>query len=194
MVEVPAPNSRTTAIFMKARLQAFIYRYFKRKTTSQQRIRISDILAAFPGHSEAAVRKRLKDCADFQRGGDDSGWWTVKPDIQLPDEDELQRMVMPESVCAYESMLVGMHRFVYFFFSFFFLILLFFIFLILLFFFFLLYFFSYSSYLLFFIFLILLFFFFLFCINYFFKNFLFIYSFINLFYQYLLLILFLFNY
>ena len=153
MVEVPAPNSRTTAIFMKARLQAFIYRYFKRKTTSQQRIRISDILAAFPGHSEAAVRKRLKDCADFQRGGDDSGWWTVKPDIQLPDEDELQRMVMPESVCAYESMLVGMHRFVYFFFSFFFL-----------------YFFSlssYSSYLLFFIFLILLFFYFLFFINYF---------------------------
>lgn len=56
------------------------------------------------------MRKRLKDCADFQRGGDDSGWWTVKPDIQLPDEDELQKMVAPESVCAYESMLVGMHR------------------------------------------------------------------------------------
>ncbi len=104
--EVPAPNSRASNNFIKSRLQTFIYRLFK-KRANQQRLRISDICTAFPNHSETSIRKRLKDCADFQRGGDDSGWWTVKKNYELPSEDDLRSKLTPETVCAYESMLAG---------------------------------------------------------------------------------------
>ncbi|KAL6063601.1 Transcription initiation factor TFIID subunit 1 [Balamuthia mandrillaris] len=107
LVKVPAPNSRSANNFMKNRLQTFIYRLFKKRSTSQQRLRISDVCSAFPNQSETAIRKRLKDCADFQRGGDDSGWWTVKEGFELPSEEDLRKMLAPEKVCAYESMQAG---------------------------------------------------------------------------------------
>jgi transcription initiation factor TFIID subunit 1 len=49
----------------------------------------------------------FQDCSDFQRGGDDSGWWTLKKDFEMPSEEELRAIVSPETVCAYESMLAG---------------------------------------------------------------------------------------
>ena len=76
-MEVYAPNSRAANNYIKNRLQGYIYRLFMKKSVSH-RLRISDIMNLFPGNSETSIRKRLKDCADFQRGGDDSGWWTVK--------------------------------------------------------------------------------------------------------------------
>ena len=109
VAEVPAPNSRSANNFIKARLQTFIYRLFK-KRANQQRVRISDICSAFPSHSETSIRKRLKDCSDFQRGGDDSGWWTLKKDFEMPSEEDLRAMLAPETVCAYESMLAGHQR------------------------------------------------------------------------------------
>ena len=36
---------------------------------------MEDLRAAFPHHSEANIRKRLKEFAEFRRGGDDSGAW-----------------------------------------------------------------------------------------------------------------------
>jgi len=107
-IEVPAPNSRAANNYVKHRLKAFIYRLFKKRSTGQ-RLRIADILSAFR-HSETSIRKRLKDCADFQRGGDDSGWWTVKKDFEIPSEEELRSIVTPENVCAYESMIAGQQR------------------------------------------------------------------------------------
>ncbi|EGC32884.1 hypothetical protein DICPUDRAFT_98741 [Dictyostelium purpureum] len=109
-IEVPAPNSRSANMFLKSRLQAYIYRLFLKKSNSQRRLKITDICSSFPSQSETSIRKRLKDCADFQRGGDDSGWWTVKDNFPLPTEEELQKLVTPEVVCAYESMLIGLQR------------------------------------------------------------------------------------
>ncbi|KAF2070503.1 hypothetical protein CYY_008169 [Polysphondylium violaceum] len=109
-VEIPAPNSRSANMVLKSRLQAYIYRLFLKKSNTQHRVKIVDVCSAFPSQSETSIRKRLKDCADFQRGGDDSGWWTVKDKFPLPTEDELQKLVTPEIVCAYESMLVGLQR------------------------------------------------------------------------------------
>jgi transcription initiation factor TFIID subunit 1 len=60
---------------------------------SQNRLKISDLCAAFPNHSETSIRKRLKDCADFQRGGDESGSWTVKEGFQIPSEEELTQLL-----------------------------------------------------------------------------------------------------
>lgn len=108
--EVPAPNSRTANIYVRNRLQGFIFRLFKKKSNLQHRLRIADLCSAFPNHSETSIRKRLKECADFQRAGDDSGWWTVKEQFQLPTEEELRAMLTPEMTCAFESMLVGHQR------------------------------------------------------------------------------------
>ena len=111
MVEVPAPNSRAANNFSKYRLQSFIYRFFKRKSKKYPyRLRIADVCAAFPWHSDANVRKYLKQIATFQRSGDDSGWWTLKKDLNLPTEEQLQSMTNPEHLCLFESMRVGLHH------------------------------------------------------------------------------------
>ncbi|KYQ88850.1 putative protein serine/threonine kinase [Tieghemostelium lacteum] len=109
-IEVPGPNSKNANNILKFRLQSYIYRVFLKKSNVQKRVKISDICSAFPNQSETSIRKRLKDCADFQRGGDDSGWWTVKENFILPSEDELQKLIAPEVVCTYEAMLFGLQR------------------------------------------------------------------------------------
>jgi hypothetical protein len=57
--------------FTSRRLQAAIYWTFKRKakTDSQATVKIRDVQLAFPGQSETAIRKKLKQCAVFRRGG-----------------------------------------------------------------------------------------------------------------------------
>eukprot|EP00026_Physarum_polycephalum_P000272 Phypoly_transcript_00272.p1 GENE.Phypoly_transcript_00272~~Phypoly_transcript_00272.p1 ORF type:complete len:1142 (+),score=223.59 Phypoly_transcript_00272:41-3466(+) len=107
LMEVPAPNSRAANLFIKLRMQAYVYRAFMKKSNPQRRLRISDVYSAFPRQTDTAIRKRFQDCADFQRGGDDSGWWTLKESFTLPNEEELQKMVSPEAVCCFESMLRG---------------------------------------------------------------------------------------
>eukprot|EP01102_Stenamoeba_stenopodia_P010960 TRINITY_DN3347_c0_g1_i2.p1 TRINITY_DN3347_c0_g1~~TRINITY_DN3347_c0_g1_i2.p1 ORF type:complete len:1297 (-),score=390.85 TRINITY_DN3347_c0_g1_i2:240-4130(-) len=109
IMEVPAPNSRPANVYVKNRLQVYIYRLFK-KNGPQHRLRIADICAAFPTHSETSIRKRLKDCADFQRGGDENGSWTIKENFQMPPEEELRSLVTPEQVCLFESMLAGVQQ------------------------------------------------------------------------------------
>eukprot|EP00116_Pleurobrachia_bachei_P001038 sb/3461300/ len=50
-------------------LQVFIYRLFLESTDSPKRIKMDSIKAAFPAYSESSIRKRLKNCADFNRTG-----------------------------------------------------------------------------------------------------------------------------
>eukprot|EP00761_Pharyngomonas_kirbyi_P010106 gb/GECH01010124.1/.p1 GENE.gb/GECH01010124.1/~~gb/GECH01010124.1/.p1 ORF type:complete len:1777 (+),score=403.86 gb/GECH01010124.1/:1-5331(+) len=111
-IEVPAPLSRPALNFVRNRLAVDIFRKFKKKEQKDgvMRLKIDDIKDTFPSMSETTIRKRLKDVADFQRGGDDSGWWTLKKGLTVPTEEELRRMLTPENVCAYESMLAGEQR------------------------------------------------------------------------------------
>jgi len=106
-MEVFAPNSKAHLMYQKNRMQAFIYRLFLKRHAVNQRLRIQDIMMLFPGNTEATIRKRLKDCADFQRGGDEYGWWTVKDQSLLHSEEELRQMLPPESVCVHDSMVHG---------------------------------------------------------------------------------------
>jgi transcription initiation factor TFIID subunit 1 len=114
LIEVPAPNSRTANQFIKNRLQSFVYRVFREKRTEnpseQPNLKITDVATAFPGQSDNSIRKRLKHCAEFRRGGDDCGSWLLKDTFQLPSDEEIRRMISPEEVCAYESMLSGAQR------------------------------------------------------------------------------------
>eukprot|EP01080_Neovahlkampfia_damariscottae_P007180 gene7180-11492_t len=110
-IECPAPNSRQAIQFTKNRLNLFIYRQFaKAPSVDEMKIRIDDIRETFPTMSETSIRKRLKECADFQRGGDASGYWTAKKDFKVPPEDQLFDLVTPEMVAMNESMEAGQLR------------------------------------------------------------------------------------
>eukprot|EP00656_Telonema_subtile_P029897 TRINITY_DN32953_c0_g1_i2.p1 TRINITY_DN32953_c0_g1~~TRINITY_DN32953_c0_g1_i2.p1 ORF type:complete len:843 (-),score=283.08 TRINITY_DN32953_c0_g1_i2:112-2640(-) len=106
---VHPPGSRGGNDFKNKRIQAHIYRLFTtiRKDGAIPRVRISEVLHEFHSHSETSIRKRLKECSDFQRGGNDSGWWTVKEGFKYPSEKDLMKMVEPESLCSFEAMQAG---------------------------------------------------------------------------------------
>ncbi|KAH9120227.1 hypothetical protein AeMF1_007502, partial [Aphanomyces euteiches] len=108
-IEVPAPNSRSANDFIRPYMSFHILRLFKR-TSDGERLKIEDITRAFPNQSGTAIRKRMKEVATFERGGNDSGWWKKKPPSELISEDEIRANVSPESVCLYESMMSGHQR------------------------------------------------------------------------------------
>ena len=108
-MEVPAPNSRSANDFIRPYMSFHILRLFK-KATDGERLKIEDIARAFPNQSGTAIRKRMKEVAIFERGGNDSGWWKKKSDSQLRGEDELRASISPDAVCLYESMMAGQRR------------------------------------------------------------------------------------
>ncbi|KAK9762421.1 hypothetical protein K7432_011851 [Basidiobolus ranarum] len=103
--EVPGPHSRKITTTIKNRLQVAAYRFIKKDP--QHVLRVSKLAKAFPEYSEGQIRQRLKEFAEFQRKGDVNGCWKLKPNVPLPAEEEIRKMVTPEMVCLYESMLVG---------------------------------------------------------------------------------------
>lgn len=108
-MEVPAPNSRGANEFIRQYMSFHILRLFK-KASDGERLKIEDIARAFPNQSATAIRKRMKEVATFERGGNDSGWWKKKPAAQLTSEEEIRTRISPESVCLYESMMAGQRR------------------------------------------------------------------------------------
>lgn len=112
IIEVPGPNSKKANNFIRDFLQVYIYRMFWRSTLEPKRIKMDDIKKAFPNHSESSIRKRLKQCADFNRTGDNPNMWYLKKpgEFRLPQEAEIRTMVTPEQCCAYYSMLAAERR------------------------------------------------------------------------------------
>ncbi|KAF0696137.1 Aste57867_13083 [Aphanomyces stellatus] len=108
-IEVPAPNSRSANEFIRPYMSFHILRLFK-KTSDGERLKIEDITRAFPNQSGTAIRKRMKEVAMFERGGNDSGWWKKKSPAELITEEEIRASVSPEAVCLYESMMSGHQR------------------------------------------------------------------------------------
>jgi len=74
------------------------------------KLKISDIGLCFPGQSDNSVRKRLKECAHFKRGGDDSGSWILNADFNLPSDEAIREKTPPDDVCLYECLLAGSQR------------------------------------------------------------------------------------
>lgn len=112
IIEVPGPNSKKANNFIRDFLQVYIYRMFWRSRLEPKRIKMDDIKKAFPLHSESSIRKRLKQCADFNRTGDNPNMWYLKKpgEFRLPQEAEIRTIVTPEQCCAYYSMLAAERR------------------------------------------------------------------------------------
>ncbi|KAJ3392724.1 hypothetical protein HDU92_008227 [Lobulomyces angularis] len=105
MMEVPRPQSRKASNLLKLRVQVASYRLMK--LDIYRRLRVEQLVKAFPTLGENKIKQKLKDFAQFQRKGDNTGWWKLKPGTTIPSEDEIRSMVTPEMLCGYESMMVG---------------------------------------------------------------------------------------
>ncbi|KAG8368612.1 hypothetical protein BUALT_Bualt15G0063500 [Buddleja alternifolia] len=111
-IEVMSPGSKSVQFYIMNRLLVYMYREFRasEKRGLRPSIRADELFSQFPSLSEAFLRKRLKNCADLQKGPNGHFVWVMKRNFRIPSEEELRRMVTPENVCAYESMLAGQYR------------------------------------------------------------------------------------
>ncbi|KAI5661339.1 hypothetical protein M9H77_20662 [Catharanthus roseus] len=111
-MEVMSPVSKSVQTYIMNRLLVYLYREFRavEKRGVRPSIRADELSAQFPSLSEAFLRKRLKHCADLQRGPNGQLLWVMRRNFRIPLEEELRRMVTPENVCAYESMQAGLYR------------------------------------------------------------------------------------
>ncbi|KAJ1980371.1 hypothetical protein H4R34_002484 [Dimargaris verticillata] len=105
MQEVPGPHSRKVTNTIKSRLQALSYRLIRRNP--YHRLHMSKVARYFPEYPDTHIRLRLKEFLEFQRKGNNSGFWKLKPGAPLPTEEDVQKLLTPEMHCLYESMLVG---------------------------------------------------------------------------------------
>ncbi|KAK9162481.1 hypothetical protein Syun_003383 [Stephania yunnanensis] len=111
-MEVVSPGTKSLQTYVGNRLLVYIYREFRanEKHGLVPRVRQDELSAQFPNLSEPFLRKRLKHCAELQRGPNGQFFWGMKRSFRIPLEEELRRMVTPENVCAYESMQAGLYR------------------------------------------------------------------------------------
>ncbi|XP_015906224.1 transcription initiation factor TFIID subunit 1 [Parasteatoda tepidariorum] len=110
LVEVPAPKSEKTKSFLKDFLNVFIYRLFWQSPEAPRKIRIEAVKKAFPSIREFSIRKRLNQCATFQRTGGGTKFWILNEQFRLPSEEEIRQTISPEQCCAYYSMLSAEQR------------------------------------------------------------------------------------
>lgn len=105
--EVPGPHSRKVTTTIKNRLQVVAYRLIKRNVL--HRLKMGKLAQKFPEYSDIQIRQRLKEFLEFHRRSKDGGggYWKTRGGGDPPTEEDLRKMVTPEMVCLYESMLVG---------------------------------------------------------------------------------------
>lgn len=111
-MEVMSPAAKGLQTYIMNRLLVYMYRELRaaEKRGVLPWIRADELSAQFPNISEPFLRKRLKHCADLQKGPDGHFHWVMRCNFHIPPEEELRRMVTPEAVCAFESMQAGLYR------------------------------------------------------------------------------------
>ncbi|KAG8834348.1 hypothetical protein FRC17_009116 [Serendipita sp. 399] len=112
VTEIPGPHSRKITTTAKSRLQQICYRLLRR--SEEERIRIMQLPKYFPDQDETQLKQRLKahlqEFMEYQRKGPHQGFWRLKPNLNIPDESSIVKMVKPEDVVLAESMQVGQQQ------------------------------------------------------------------------------------
>ncbi|KAG5417488.1 hypothetical protein I9W82_005123 [Candida metapsilosis] len=105
-VEIPAPHSRKVTNISKNRLKMIVYRVMNSK--GAPRISVKDVSKHFPEQTDMQNRQRLKEFMEYQRQGDDQGFWKVRGmnDI-IPTEEEIRSMITPEDSSLMDAMQFG---------------------------------------------------------------------------------------
>ncbi|KAI3918634.1 hypothetical protein MKX01_041954 [Papaver californicum] len=111
-MEVISPGSKNLQTFIGNRLLVYVYRVCRanEKRGMAPCIRADELATQFPYLSEPILRKRLKHCADLQKGTNGQLFWVIRHNFRIPVEEELRRQLTPENVCCYESMRAGLYR------------------------------------------------------------------------------------
>ncbi|XP_026401492.1 transcription initiation factor TFIID subunit 1-like isoform X1 [Papaver somniferum] len=111
-MEVISPGSKNLQTYIGNRLLVYMYRVCRvnEKRGMAPCIRADELAAQFPSLSEPIIRKRLKHCAELQKGTNGQLFWVIKHNFRIPVEEELRRQLTPENVCCYESMQAGLYR------------------------------------------------------------------------------------
>ncbi|KAK0584305.1 hypothetical protein LWI29_010917 [Acer saccharum] len=112
LIEVMSPGSKNIQTYSINRLLVYVYHEFSAagKHGLPPCIGVDELAAHFPNLSEAIIRKKMKECAFLQRDSKGKQVWYMKRTFNIPSEGDLRRLVSPEHVCAYESMLAGLYR------------------------------------------------------------------------------------
>lgn len=109
MDEVFSPHSRRYNLFCKNRLKVAAYRIFYEKGNKERKMYIHQLDALFPHFSEGSKRKWLKEYTECLKKGKDNVW-VLRTSASLLSEEDLRKIVTPEHVCQYESMLAEERR------------------------------------------------------------------------------------
>ena len=104
LTDVPGPQSRKLTATAKHRLQSITYKLVSKNT--KRRVKIGKLLKYFPDQTEMQMRQRLKEFMEYNRAGDDQGFWKIKAG-KMPEEDELLKLIGPEQIVLSESTQVG---------------------------------------------------------------------------------------
>ncbi|KAI5582750.1 hypothetical protein BDE02_07G105500 [Populus trichocarpa] len=112
LMEVLTPAPKNLQAYILNRLLLYLYREFRaaEKRGMLPWIRADELSAHFPNISETILRKKLKECTILRKNANGHLFWAKKRDFIIPSEEELKKMVLPENVCAYESMQAGLYR------------------------------------------------------------------------------------
>lgn len=104
LTDVPGPQSRKLTATAKHRLQSITYKLVSKNV--KKRVKIGKLLKYFPDQTEMQMRQRLKEFMEYNRAGDDQGFWKIKAG-KMPEEDELLKLIGPEQIVLSESTQVG---------------------------------------------------------------------------------------
>lgn len=104
-VEVPAPHSRKVTNTSKNRLKMIVFRTMNKNGTA--RLSVKDISLHFPDQNDMQNRQRLKEFMEYQRQGEDQGFWKIRNSDSVPTEEEIKAMISPEDVALLDSMQHG---------------------------------------------------------------------------------------
>ena len=101
-VTVPGPHARAVTTAAKNRLKAISFRIARRK--KHHRLRVEDVTRHFPDTTDMQNRQKMKEFMVFSKEHKE---WEMKPGEPVPDEEYIQSVLTPETICLLESMQVG---------------------------------------------------------------------------------------
>lgn len=104
-VEVPAPHSRKVTNASKNRLKMVVFRVMNNNGIN--RVAVKDFSRHFPDQNDMQNRQRLKEFMEYQRQGEDQGFWKIKGREYAPPEEEIRSMLTPEDSVLLDSMQHG---------------------------------------------------------------------------------------
>ncbi|EOA39475.1 hypothetical protein CARUB_v10008072mg [Capsella rubella] len=109
-MEVMSPGSKNLQTYLVNRMLVYVYREFS-KRGQHHSIAADELSFLFSNLSDAIIKKNMKTCAVLKRDKNGQQCWYKKKDFpDPPPENELKKLVAPEHVCSYESMLAGLYR------------------------------------------------------------------------------------